>query len=236
VAANRWIEVVPWYGLALCGVIAVILVSAWGSVAAALGRSVRALRHSSEIKDFARTNGWNYTKLDYTLPLHPGQPFAAGVIGACSHVVRGTLQAEAFVAFEYAHADQVVILTLPQPLPYLEVRPQGLAGREALSQPGHKVESEAFNRRFWVRTDDPKFASDVLNPRLMERLLAAPDLCWRIWGEEIVGWWPGELSTGQILLSITLLRGIKASIPDFVWHEAAEEVVRRSASPQSPNV
>jgi len=35
-----------------------------------------------------------------------------------------------------------------------------------------RFESEEFNDRFTVRTNDPKFASDVIHPRTMEFLTA----------------------------------------------------------------
>ena len=49
---------------------------------------------------------------------------------------------------------------------------------------GKKVrfESEEFNDRFTVRTDNPKFASDVIHPRTMEFLMAVQPPGFRIEG------------------------------------------------------
>ena len=35
-----------------------------------------------------------------------------------------------------------------------------------------KVHTDQFNRRFWVQSNDKRFAYDVLHPRMMEFLLA----------------------------------------------------------------
>jgi hypothetical protein len=50
---------------------------------------------------------------------------------------------------------------------------------------GKKVrfESEEFNNRFTVRTDNPKFASDVIHPRTMEFLMAVEPPDFRIEGD-----------------------------------------------------
>ena len=67
--------------------------------------------------------------------------------------------------------------------------------------------------------DDPKFASDVLHPRLMQALLAAPPMCWRVWGDDLYGWWPGEPAPERILLYLAVLHRIRDEVPEYVWHD-----------------
>jgi hypothetical protein len=143
-------------------------------------------------------------------------------------MVSGTSRGEAFVAYEYAHQAQVVSLKLPMSLPLLELQPQSLAGGTSVTVPNVTLESEAFDRQFWVHAADPKFASDVLHPRLMQNLLVAPPLCWRIWADDLVGWWPGEPSPdpSRILLYLAVLHMIKDAIPEFVWHDHGQPVTQ----------
>ena len=69
------------------------------------------------------------------------------------------------------------ILTLPVPnCPCLEVRGAAPldAAVAALGLPDINFESEEFSRRFSVASNDPRFASAVISPLMMEFLLASP--------------------------------------------------------------
>jgi hypothetical protein len=63
------------------------------------------------------------------------------------------------------HSEVVSAIRMPFSLPTLSVG-GGWGGKKV------KFESEEFNDRFTVRTDNPKFASDVIHPRTMEFLMA----------------------------------------------------------------
>jgi len=63
------------------------------------------------------------------------------------------------------HSEVVTAIQLPFTLPMLSVG-GGWGGKKV------RFESEEFNDRFTVRTDNPKFASDVMHPRTMEFLMA----------------------------------------------------------------
>jgi len=47
-----------------------------------------------------------------------------------------------------------------------------------------RFESEEFNDRFTVRTNDPKFASNVIHPRTMEFLTAVEPPGFRVEGDD----------------------------------------------------
>jgi len=52
-----------------------------------------------------------------------------------------------------------------------------------------ELESEEFNRRFLVRCADAKFATDLLDPQMMELLLAAPDgINLEVRGPNVLAW------------------------------------------------
>ena len=59
------------------------------------------------------------------------------------------------------HSEIVTAVRMPFSFPLISVG-GGWGGKKV------RFESEEFNERFTVRTDDPKFASDVIHPRTME--------------------------------------------------------------------
>jgi hypothetical protein len=195
-----------------------LFVGLWITYGAGLGRSFRAFLHPRAVEAFARDNGWSYQDRGMR-PLRPGPSHWAGGLADCTHVVSGTHRGDVFVAYDYNHQAQVVSIKLPVALPLVEVRPQGLAGGPSVTIPNVTLESEDFNRRFWVHADDPRFASHLLHPRLMRDLMLAPPLCWRIWEDDLVGWWPGEPAPARILSYLAVLHSVKESIPGFVWHD-----------------
>jgi hypothetical protein len=107
------------------------------------------------------------------------------------------------------HTEPVCAFGLPFSLPAVSVN-----GRRV----GHKVafESSDFNREFTVRTDDPKFASDVIHPRTMEWLLAVRPRGWTLGGQVVMF----EVEDHDLLLVDAcgeVLRGWLGRIPRFVW-------------------
>src|SRR4029453_3351500 len=64
------------------------------------------------------------------------------------------------------HSEIVTAIMMPFSVPMLSVG-GGWGGKKV------RFESEEFDDRLTVRTDDPKFASDVIHPRTMEFLMAA---------------------------------------------------------------
>jgi hypothetical protein len=67
--------------------------------------------------------------------------------------------------------------TVPDAWPELAIVPMSLAGRmaQALGSGGLGSELERFNRAFDVRSTDPRFASAVLDPSMIEWLLDLPE-------------------------------------------------------------
>jgi len=107
------------------------------------------------------------------------------------------------------HSEPVCGFLLPFTLPGLSVNGRRL---------GDKVnfESNDFNRAFKVRTDDPKFASDVIHPRTMEWLLATTPRGWTVQQQVVVF----EVEDhDQLIVDAceATLRGWLGRIPRFVW-------------------
>lgn len=107
------------------------------------------------------------------------------------------------------HSENVMAVTLPASLPQLSVN-GGWGGKRV------KFELEQFNEQFAVRTDSPKFASDVIHPRMMEYLTWARPPGFRI---------DGSVMQFAIPAHDTLLIGqcadfaheFLARVPSFVW-------------------
>lgn len=107
------------------------------------------------------------------------------------------------------HSEPVCGFLLPFDLPGLSVNGRRL---------GHKVafESEAFNRAFTVRTEDPKFASDVIHPRTMEWLLSTVTRGWTV-QQRVVVFEVEEHDQLLVDACEATLRGWLGRIPRFVW-------------------
>lgn len=107
------------------------------------------------------------------------------------------------------HSETVCVLTMPFAFPLICT--DGSGGGKRV-----RFESEAFNNRFKVKTNSPKFAYDVLHPRTMEFLMASEPPEFR-------------LEDHQLRFSVpvhdTLLIGYCADfahnffsrVPSFVW-------------------
>ncbi len=118
------------------------------------------------------------------------------------------------------HELSYAIVTVPyHGTPDLVIREEGLADRlkSAVGFDDIDFESEEFSRKFWVTSNDKRFAYDVVHPRMMEFLLRRPApnlelrydaLClhsgrrrwevdefriWLAWARSFVALWPEHL-------------------------------------------
>ena len=208
-------------------VVALLAVPAIGIVAFVLRR-----RREGALAAWAALNGWEYRGSAPELTeLWRGLPFGVGTSRRATEVLAGTWQGRPATSFQYrytvksgdnrqTHTFHVLTLTLPAFLPTLELIPEGLATRFATALGGQDLsfESEDFNRAWRVTSRMPRFASDVVHPRLMERLLrpgARANL--RIEGTEILTWSAGTPDLDLIAPRRGLLDAVVRSIPRFVW-------------------
>jgi hypothetical protein len=76
------------------------------------------------------------------------------------------------------HTSTSIAGALPCWCPYLVVRPEGLSTRLIATAAAKdiEVESEEFNRMFYVRCDDRAFATAMLGPQLIDVLLTTDGL------------------------------------------------------------
>jgi hypothetical protein len=191
----------------------------------------------------ARRQGWSWVAEDDSwCRAFTGSPFGVGHNRSATNVVTGTAETRRFVAFDYCyfttqsstdgqghtssheviHEFGVVAVDTGVPLPGLQVTPEGMLGRLLGRLTGRDIEleSEEFNRAFTVTCPDRKFASDVLNPTLMEYLLGHRDTSFRFdtrWALCILD---GEVPPESIELRLGYLDTVLDTIPEFVWAAA----------------
>ncbi|MDO5676740.1 MAG: hypothetical protein Q4G35_04430 [Propionibacteriaceae bacterium] len=89
----------------------------------------------------------------------------------------------------------------------------GLFGRS------QKFEWEDFNRRFTVRTDHPKFGSDVIHQRQMEYLMQTNAPKFQIADGVIRVGDGGDWLPADIDWASKFLHGFFGRVPDFVWQQ-----------------
>ena len=81
-----------------------------------------------------------------------------------------------------------------------------------------RFESEEFNDRFTVRTNDPKFASDVIHPRTMEFLTAVDPPGFRVEGD-VMRFQVDKHDTQLIGFCADFAHEFFSRVPSFVWKD-----------------
>lgn len=116
----------------------------------------------------------------------------------------------------------VVALSTPAPRPTLEVGREGL-GRKLLGFVGVRdlqLESEEFNKTFLIRTEDDKFAYDVLHPRMMEWMLSderALRTSFRFERGDLLTWDREKIDLPKVQWMLDYLCDVLDRVPGFVW-------------------
>lgn len=107
------------------------------------------------------------------------------------------------------HSEVVTAIMMPFSVPMLSVG-GGWGGKKV------RFESEEFNDRFTVRTDNPKFASDVIHPRTMEFLMVAQPPGFRIAGDGM-RFSVDKHDTQLIGFCADFAHEFFGRVPSFVW-------------------
>ena len=218
--------------------IVVVALAVVGAVAYLRWRAEQQRRQA--LASFALSKGWSYAASNPRLvDAWQGTPFGQGDHRRTANVITGETSGLPLTAFDYSyqthssdskgnrstqtHRYTICALRLPAYLPGLEVTTDNVLRRlgDALGFGDDvELESEDFNRRFRVSARDRKFATDVLNPRTMELLLARRPLRWRITGADILSWDDGQLTPTRLLEVSSTLAAVVAGVPSFVWRDA----------------
>jgi hypothetical protein len=186
----------------------------------------------------AAERGWTYARRDRTVPqCWESWPFGTGRHRRAVHVLRGQVGDRDCIAFEYSFRHRVpggpqgtaeavstwsvAAVALPTYLPRIAVSRRGPLGRvaAALGRQGLELESEDFNRRFSVRTDDPRLAFAVLHPQMMAALLDGPFFDFRVECADALSCWPGRLRLEEVDQRLGFLRQVVDNVPAHVWRD-----------------
>lgn len=168
---------------------------------------LQAKRRREELKALATRlglsfSGGRYRKFDRRYPafkfLRKGSNrYAENVI----HGSLGEFQVEAFDYHYETHSTDsdgdtqthhhrftVIAFEAPFSLGRMTIRPEGFFDKisAAFGWDDINFESAEFSRRYHVRSDDRKWAYDVLHPRSIELLLKAPRYPWYFHGQNLV--------------------------------------------------
>lgn len=204
------------------------------TVASGIAGILLRRRRLRALTAWAALNGWTYRSSAPELTERwRGLPFGAGQARRATDVLTGSWQGRPATSFQYRYSEKsgenrttqtfhVLTLSLPAYLPTLELIPEGFGTRLARAVGGQDLqfESDDFNKAWRVTSRMPRFASDVIHPRLMERLLRPGSRTnLRIEGTEILTWSAGRPDLDVIATRLGLLDAVIRSIPRFVWLE-----------------
>ncbi len=115
------------------------------------------------------------------------------------------------------HCYGVVAVRLGLLLPHVRLSPENILLRvgKAFGMRELTLESEEFNRKYFVVASDPRAAYDVLHPRAIEYLLRHPARDWQF-GEMFIVVIGGSLSAPEISRAVEEIRGFIDLIPGYV--------------------
>jgi hypothetical protein len=156
-------------------------------------------------------------------------PFGVGHSRLIYNAMTGELPWGTFYGFDYRyvtgggknrheHRYGIVAFRVPLNFVKLGIRPEGFmdALGGALGLRDIQFESDEFNREYHVRSENDRFAFDILHPAMMEFLLSLQRLNWQFMGPYIVliedGNWPVPMLDSLIA---TVERFVQL-IPDYV--------------------
>lgn len=164
-----------------------------------------AAKRREQYREFATRHGWNYQEEDATyVNRWEGKPFDSGRGRKAMNVLSGVHHGWSVVVFEHRHQTtssngqssstqnhwhMVWVVTLPGPLPRLQVTPWGpIRGKlaEWFGMQDIKVGDEEFDQYFRVQSGDEGFVHSALGPSMIHALRQADFEMVRIDGNELV--------------------------------------------------
>ncbi|WP_147918375.1 hypothetical protein [Ruania zhangjianzhongii] len=210
------------------------------------GQRAEAAQH------WAAAHGWAFAPENPALVGRwQGDPFDEGHLRRATEVVNGTWSGRPAVSFQYSYWDtfgerqsaldkygthqHVVVMQLPQPLPWLWLAPEdegaeflrsladldGVGERrfDRVIKPGYPQ----FEKAWWVRGPDNQFPTDFLHQAMMDRLLQ-PDARRAIFlgveSADLYAVFQRRPELEQIEPTLRLLEDLIDLVPDQVWARA----------------
>lgn len=118
------------------------------------------------------------------------------------------------------HYFSFFMLLLPREFPEVTIAREGLLSKlvQAFGYDDIDFESAEFSRKFCVRSKDKRFAYDVCNPRMIEYLLANPDLTLEIEGPILALAFPSCLKPERIEPNLQRLVTVRELLPAYLFN------------------
>lgn len=115
------------------------------------------------------------------------------------------------------HRHGVVAARVPLTFPSLTLTPENFFHRVGakLGLSELTFELEEFNRRYFIRSSDPKLAYDLLHPRAIEFLMGRPTRDWQFGGFYILLVKSGSYTPAEIVQAMDEIDGFLALIPSY---------------------
>lgn len=155
-----------------------------------------------------------------------------------SNVISGDFRDRRILAFDChyvgerdPHLLSLAVTGCEAPMPRLCVRPEfhvdkvastvGLdraAGAEDID-----FESGEFSRKYFVTCEDRRLAYAVIDPRMMEFLLANPGWCIEMLGPEAIIYNGGQFGAEALRAALEVLTGFLDLVPEHVWKDRARK-------------
>lgn len=116
------------------------------------------------------------------------------------------------------HYVAVAIANLGERFPRLTIVPETWGHKlwDAVGGDDIDFESAEFSRRFWVKSDDKRFAYAVLHPRAMEYLLAAEWKHWELRDGAVAAWTSGRIRVEDVEAALDRIVGFVADLPAYM--------------------
>ncbi|MCF7849001.1 MAG: DUF3137 domain-containing protein [Kiritimatiellales bacterium] len=117
------------------------------------------------------------------------------------------------------HHFSFFILTLPKSFPELTIGKEHFFSKiaQAIGFDDIDFESHEFSRKFTVRSKDKKFAYDFCNARMIEYLLANPDLGIEVDQSALAIGFPSRLKAEQIEYNLKRMIHVRSLMPDYLF-------------------
>jgi hypothetical protein len=138
--------------------------------------------------------------------------------------------------YEQDHWRQYLIAELPGQFPSLDLRPEGVFNKikELIGFDDINFESEAFSRKYFVKSGNRQFASAVIHPEMMEWLLPRKITLW-LRGNRVIMETSGYGTTAHSwCAALAVAGGFVDRIPEFVWNDYAQTPSARIPAPLPP--
>jgi hypothetical protein len=119
------------------------------------------------------------------------------------------------------HHFSFFILHLTEIFPELTIAAEGWGSKIAqlFGYDDIDFESAEFSKKFCVRSRDKKFAYDICHARMIEYLLANPDLTIEIENHCLTLMFPRPLAAEQIAFNLDRLVRLRNHFPNYLWRD-----------------